>query len=186
MRRYLFIAVLVVGCFTTMSQTNLPSTKNNAEMMRQMRLKMMRAPAELGMKPTSEYPRVCGVLMDWPIQMGTVTVVSLSTGDASIYSTGTFGVLGGIGHDAVRDAAKSCVKVGEKHYDDATPTTDYPYPKAGRVRFYLVCYDGVRTIDADLESVSSGKDKCSDLYIEAQRVMTVIRILTQKQRGETP
>jgi hypothetical protein len=169
-----------------MSQTNQPSTKMNAEIMRELRLKMFAAPAELGMKPTQEYPRVCGVLMDWPIEMGTVTVVSLSTGDASIYSTGTFGVLGGIGHEAVRNAAQSFVKVAEKHYDEAAATKDYPYPKAGRVRFYLVCYDGVRTIDADLDSVRSGTDKCSDLYIAGQRVITELRMITQKQKGEAP
>jgi hypothetical protein len=141
-----------------MSQTDQPSTKMNAEMMRELRLKMLTAPVELGLKPTKEYPRVCGILMDWPIEMGTVTVVSLSTGDASIYSTGTFGILGGIGHEAVRSAAQNFVRVAEKHYDESTPTKDYPYPKAGRLRFYLVCYDGVRTIDADLESVRSGED----------------------------
>jgi hypothetical protein len=186
MRPYLLITALFFGWFTVMSQTNQPSAKNNAVMMRQMRLKMMNAPAELGLKPTQEYPRVCGVLMDWPIQMGTITVVSLSTGDASVYSTGTFGVLGGIGHEDIRDAARHLVKVGEKHYDDATPTKDFPYPKAGRVRFYLVCYDGVRVIDEDLDSVRSGKDTSSDLYNAAQQVITVIRITAQQQKGGTP
>lgn len=186
MRPYLLIAILVVGCFTAMSQTNQPSTKMNAEMMSQMRLKMLAVTAVLDLKPTLEYPRICGVLMDWPIEMGTVTVVSLSTGDASVYSTGTFGVLGGIGYETVRNAAQSCVKVAEKHYDQATPTKDYPYPKSGRVRFYLVCYDGVRTIEADLESLRTGNHKCSDLYEAAQRVITELRLITQKQKGETP
>src|SRR5215469_11720150 len=35
-----------------MSHTNQPSTKNNAEKMRQLRLKMLAAPTELGLKPT--------------------------------------------------------------------------------------------------------------------------------------
>ncbi len=182
----LLIAALVFGCCAAKSQTNEPPKKMNAETMRELRLKMLAAPVELGMKPTHEYPRVCGVLMDWPIEVGTVTIVSLSTGDASIYSTGTFGVLGGIGHEAVRSAAQSFVKVAEKHYDEATATKDYPYPKAGRVRFYLVCYNEVRTIDADLELVRTGKDKCSDLYIEGQRVITELRMITQKQKGEAP
>ena len=169
-----------------MAQTNQPPAESNAAAMAHLRLMMMTAPADLGLKPTREYPRVCGVLMDWPIQTTTVTVVSLSTGDASIYTTGTFGVLGGIGNEAVRNAARNFVKVAETHYDDSAPTKDYPYPKAGRVRFYLVCYDGVRVIDADLDSVSAGKDKCSDLYVEGQGVVTALRILTQKQKGETP
>lgn len=122
--------------------------------------------------------------MDWPIQAGTITVVARATGDASIYTTGTFGVIGGIGHEGVRSAAKSCVKVAEKHYEDATPTREYPQPKAGRVRFYLVCYDGVRTIEVDEEAVSARKDKCSDLFQAAQHVITELRLITQQQKGE--
>jgi hypothetical protein len=78
------------------------------------------------------------------------------------------------------------VKVAEKHYDEATSTKDYPYPEAGRVRFYLVCYDGVRTIEADLESVKDGTDKCSDLYIAGQSVITELRLTTQKLKGGKP
>src|SRR5882672_6762339 len=100
MRPCLLIAFLVVGCFTAMSQTNEPPKKSPAELMRDMRLKMLTTPpADFGQKPTQEFPRVCGVLMDWPIDAGTVSVVSFSSGDASIYTTGTFGVFGGIGHE---------------------------------------------------------------------------------------
>ena len=186
MRAILFTVLLLSGCCVVRAQTNDATKKMNAEVMREMRSKMMVAPRELGLKSTGEYPRVCGVLMDWPIEAGTITLVSLSTGDASIYSTGTFGVLGGIGHETVRSAAQRLVKVGEKHHDEATLTKDYPYPKAGRVRFYLVCYDGVRTIDADLDEVRAGKHKCSDLYEQAQRVITELRLITQRQKGEKP
>jgi hypothetical protein len=123
--------------------------------------------------------------MDWPIDAGIVSVVSFSSGDASIYTTGTFGVFGGIGHETVRRTAKSFVKIAEKHFGQAIPTKDYPYPKPGRVRFYLVCYDGVRMIEADLEALRKGTDKLSDLYVEGQRVVTELRLITQKQKGET-
>ncbi len=120
------------------------------------------------------------------MEMATITVVSLSTGDASIYSTGTFGVLGGIGHETVRSAARNFVKVAERHHAEAASTKDYPYPKPGRVSFYLICYDGVRTIDLDLESLSTGKHRCSDLYEAAHRVITELRQITQQQKRETP
>jgi hypothetical protein len=182
----LLMVYLIIGCSTAMSQTNEPSKKSASEVMRELRLKMLTTrPVDLGQKPTQEYPRVCGVLMDWPIDTGIVSVVSLSTGDASVYTTGTFGVIGGIRDERVRSAAKNFVKVGEKHYNEAIPTKDYPYPNIGHVRFYFVCYDGVRTIDADLVSVHRGQDKYSDLFKEGQRVITELRLITQKQKGET-
>ena len=187
MRLFLFITLSVIGCFTGMPQTNLPPMKNPAEMMRELRLKMLTAaPSDFGQQPSPEFPRVCGVVMDWPIEVGTVTLVSFSTGDASIYSTGTFGVLGGIGHESVRTAAKSCVKAAQSYYDDATPTKVYPYPANGRVRFYLVGFDGVRVIDADLEAVKRDGAKYSELFLSTQRVISELRMITQQQKRPTP
>jgi hypothetical protein len=186
MRPVLLIAFLIAGCFTAMSQTNEPPKKSPDELMREMRLKqLIMPPGEFSQKPTAEFPRVCAVLMDWPIEVGTVTVVSRTTGDASVYTDGTFGVFGGIGHESVRRAATNCVAVAQRHFESATATKDYPYPKAGHVRFYLVGYDGVRVIDGNLEAVRTGRDKRSDLYEAAQRVVTELRIITQHQKGET-
>jgi hypothetical protein len=181
MRLLLLTAFLITAWFTVMPQTNDPKKKSPAELMSVMRLKQLTS-VPSGEKPTPEFPRVCAVIMDWPIETATVTVVARATGDASVYTTATFGILGGIGHEKVRNAAKSCVRVAERHYGDATLTRDYPYPKAGRVRFYLVGYSEVRVIDADLETVSRGKDKCSDLYEAAQHVVTELRLMTQEQK----
>ena len=151
--------------------------------MRQLRLKMLTTPAAaLGIKPSQAFPRTYGVLMDWPLERGHVaTVVGLCDGNASVYTTGTFGVIGGVGHEAVRSAAMSFVKAGDDQFADAAPTSDYPYAQPGRVRFYLVSFDGVGVIDADLKLVTSGKHKCRVLYGEGQRVMTELRLTTQKQ-----
>ena len=185
MRTLLIITFIFFGLFNAKSQTNQPPKKNPAEMMRELRLMQLTAePSKSGEKPTAEFPRVCAVLMDWPIAQGTVTVVARITGDASIYTDGTFGVLGGIGHESVRRAATNCVSVAQRHFESATVTKDYPYPKTDRVRFYLVGYDGVRVIDGDLEAVRTGKDSCSDLYEAAQNVVTELRMITQHQKGE--
>jgi len=185
MRPLLLIAFLILGYSTAMPQTNDPPKKNPAELMRDMRLKQLTMPPnEFSQRPTPEFPRVCAVIMDWPLKPATITVVARTTGDASIYTDGTFGVFGGIGHESVRKAATNCVRVAERHFEAAIRTTDYPYAKAGRVRFYLVGYDEVRVIDGDLEAVRTGKDKCSDLYEAAQGVVAELRLITQQQKGE--
>lgn len=146
-------------------------------MMRELRL--FQLTTAIGEKPTTEFPKVRAVIMDWPIERAIVTVVARSTGDASIYTTGTFGVLGGIGHETVRSAARTCVKIAQGYSGDATPTKEYPYPATKRVRFYLVCYDGVRVIDADLDSVTHKDGKYSDMYAAAQQVVTELRLISQ-------
>lgn len=153
-------------------------------MMREMRLQQLTI--SLGEKPTAEFPKVRAVIMDWPIERAIVTVIARSTGDASIYTTGTFGVLGGIGHETVRNAAVACVKIAQHYSDDATPTKEFPYPTGNRVRFYLVCYDGVREIDADLDGVRQKDAKYFDMYAAAQQVVTELRLITQNQKGQRP
>jgi hypothetical protein len=159
-----------------MSQTNLPPKKNGAELMRELRLKILTTPpSEMGVKPSKDFPHVTVALMDWPLGTNVISVYGACTGDASIYSTSTFGVIGGIGHETVRHAASQFVKVAESHYHDSVIVKEYPYPKPGRIYFYFVSYEDVRMIDADEKSLNGGADKYSDLSDAAQRLVTELR-----------
>jgi hypothetical protein len=165
------------------------SVKNNnrgdkglAEVMRAMRLKVLNAePSDFGQIQAPEFPHVWGLVMDWPLPAGIMSLVCFTTGDASIYTTTSFGLLGGIAHESVRAAAKNCIKVAQQYYEDATPTKEYPYPTNNRIYFYLVCYNEIRMIDANLEAVSRAGDKSSGLYMAAQRVVTELRLIAQPE-----
>ena len=74
------------------------------------------SPSELGMKPSSEFPRVYAVLMEWPIEEDVATVFSTSTGAASLYTTSAFGIVGGEAHDAVKIAAKAFVGATDHYF----------------------------------------------------------------------
>jgi hypothetical protein len=121
-------------------------------------------------------------VVDWPIGDQTATVVSLSDGNASLYTTSTFGVIGGIGHETVRAAAKRFVQIANHYFGDAMPTVDYPYPAPGRVKFYLLTFEGVKVIDADFASICTMKDKYSSLFGEGQNVLTQLRQVTENKK----
>lgn len=155
--------------------------------MKEIRLKILTTPpSRMNLTPTPEYPHVEAIIMDWPVQDTTMSVMASREGDGSIYTTGNFGLLGGSKYENVRSAAKSFVKVGEKYYSDGTPAQDFPYPQPGHVRFYLICYDGVRMIDADAASLASGKGKYSDLFAEAQKQIAAMRQVNQSQPKDKP
>ena len=183
MQRLLSIVILFIWPLIAMSQTNNPSQKSDAEVMRELRIKILTASAsEMGLKPTQDYPRVHTALMDWPLGTNIISVYGSCTGDASIYTTSTFGVIGGVGHETVRSAAHQFVKIAETHYDGAVPIKDFSYPKPGHIYFYLICFDGVRMIDVTEESLRTGKDKCLDLGNAAQRLITELRMVTEKKQ----
>jgi len=153
-----------------------------ADAMRGLRNMMLTTQASgVGITPTETYPVVFGVVMDLPISGGhTATVVSMCDGHASLYTTSTFGVLGGIGHESVRVAAMNFVKAAQSRYEEATATTDFPYPAPDRVRFYLLGFEGVRVIDAEIGSVQNRSDKRSEMWTAGQHVLTELRLVTEK------
>lgn len=150
--------------------------------MRELRTTMLTTPAsKMGIEPSKVYPKVFGIVMDMPLSGGhTSTVVSMCDGHTSLYTTSTFGVLGGIGHESVRTASTNFVKAAQSYYDEATATADYPYPVSDHVRFYLLGFDGVRVIDAEIASVEDRTDKRSGIWAAGQRVLTELRRVAEK------
>ena len=139
------------------------------------------SPKQSGTEPTKEFPRVYGILMEWPIGEQVATIFSTSTGAASLYTTSTFGIIGGEGHESVRSAARAFVRVADRHFAEAVPTTEFPYPAAGRVRFYLLTFEGVRVIDTDLASASERAGNYTELFERGQAVLTELRLATDKR-----
>jgi len=180
--------ILIMGLFSfffgSSSKAQAPEPKKNpADMGRALRQMMLTTPpAKTGDKPNKQFPRVYGILMDWPIGDETATIFSSSTGAASLYTTSTFGVIGGEGHETVRTAAINFVRAADRLFDSATPTTEYPYPPAKRVRFYLLTFDGVRVLDTDLASIENRTSKYAEFFGLGQAVLTELRLVTEKRQ----
>src|SRR5262249_26588501 len=152
---------LFLFLFGSLAQSEPPSPQVNpadaGRALRQMVLTM--APADIGVKRSQDFPRVFGILMDWPIGEQTATIFSDCTGGASLYTTSTFGIIGGEGHETVRAAAIRFVRGADHLFNSAAPTTEFPYPAHDRIRFYLLTFDGVRVLDTDLASIKNGTSK---------------------------
>ena len=169
-------ATIVLICTITVSVAQEPN-KDGKEAGRDLRKMFLTTSAEqVGIQRSKEYPRVWGVAVDWPIGEHIATIVSLADGSASVCTTGTFGIIGGIGHETVRAAARKIIKRAERHFDDSTPTQDFSYPTHGRVRFFTT-FSGVRVIDTDWASLSEQRSKYFELFAAAQDVLTQLRIV---------
>ena len=108
-------------------------------------------------------------------------MVSLSDGTASLYTTSTFGIIGGAGHASIITAAQRFVKVADRYYSDTIATTTQPYPGKDKIRFYLLAFDGLRTVETDAAPVDSGSGKFSPLFDAGQDVLTELRKVTENQ-----
>lgn len=136
---------------------------------------------KLGFSPDPEFPRVYGVLTDWDLGGVTATIIAVRDGTANLYTTSTFKVIGGQGHENVRQAAIRCVKLAEQYIDSGKAVTDFPYPKSGQVYFYILMYDGVRLCVGDETAIKRGSDPTGHLFSAAQNVLTELRLITDKE-----
>ena len=179
--RLLVVATLLLGLGASAALAQ--DAKNPTQAMRDLRVAFLSSSASsMGFQPTREYPRVFGAAMDWPIGEHTATIVTALDGSASLYTTATFGVIGGgPAHEAVRAAAQRFVKAAALHHDEAVPTSNYTYPAKGKVRFYLRTFDGARLIEVESASVYSTSGKYSPLFRAGQAVVTELRKVTEQK-----
>jgi hypothetical protein len=157
------------------------SNKDPADAGKELRRMMLTmSPRDAGVVPSNDFPRVYGILMDWPVGDQTATIFATSTGSASLYTTSTFGIVGGEGHASVRAASTAFVKAADRFYEAAAPTGEYPYPARDRVRFYLLTFHGVRVVETDMATVTRGAGPYAELFGLGQAVTTELWLTTEK------
>ncbi len=135
----------------------------------------------LGLAPDSEFPHVFGIAMDWSIGEETATIAAVRDGTASLYTTSTFGILGGSGHESVRAAARRFVKLAGAFYEDGVPASEFEYPSSDTVYFFLRTFDGVRALAADVEQIRTGASPYTGLFAAGQDVLTELRKVTERR-----
>ncbi len=118
------------------------------------------------------------VVMDMVYPGAVVSVMSATTGDASIYYSNGGGVLGGIGDENVRTAAKAFVQEVARQRGQFAAVTDYAYPTGSNVRFFLRTPKGVYMAEAPKESLLNGPSALATAFLRAQDVITQLRMIS--------
>jgi hypothetical protein len=118
-----------------------------------------------------------GILMDISLPQGNATIVAFISGDASFYTSTGGGVIGGIGHEKVRNAARSFVIGTAKFLDKMEVTTAYPLPEPGKVRFYVLTPVSVYTYEAN--EVDLRKNDFTPLYAAGHQLLNALLAAAQ-------
>jgi len=140
-------------------------------------------PAELGLSPSSKNLHAWGVLMETGYPVGFATLVSLADGTTSLYYSTGGGMLGSGEYSPVAEASRALVAQAENHLQHMSPTTEFPLPGVGQVRFTLLTYSGAFFAEAPEETIASGNHLLSTLFARAHEAITQLRLLAEKKRG---
>jgi hypothetical protein len=127
-------------------------------------------------KPTQPW----AALMDWGLGSGTVTIVAIADGTASVYLSSGGGSIGdGQSHESIRKAAQKMVSVAAEFQPHMRATSSYPVPQTGHVVFYVLTDAGLFTASASEEELSSHRHPFSKLGDAAQEIITQYRLIQQ-------
>lgn len=129
-------------------------------------------------------PRTWAVMMETGYPEGTVTLVALLDGNASLYFENGGGIIGGITYEKVRSAAASMTTTAESFIPHCKRTDDFPLPKVSETIFYIKTNEGIFTSSATEEDYGENRHPLSPLFHAGHKVIRELRVA--ENQGSTP
>ena len=151
-----------------------------------LRSQVLKLTAEqIHFSPSAENPRVLAVLMETGYPEAVVTLVSVADGAASLYFSNGGGIIGAGEDEAPKAASKELVRTAEQFVKDCMRAAEFPLPRKGFTRFYLVTIDGVFAEEVLENDLGYKRHKLSPLFYKAQDLITQIRLVDEGRRAKS-
>lgn len=185
---YLILAILLIGLayFFISKKTNEETSQTkvdpNNNPYKDLRNLALNATAEqLQLKLTDNKVEIYGVIMDWDLEEGTATLISFSTGDASLYLSSGGGYIGSGGYDNVKTAINSLIAISEKHLNKATLSETTELPEKNGLTFYFLTNKGKYRATEKMANIENESSSWLDLFNEANKLITEIRVVSENK-----
>ena len=142
-------------------------------------------PDDIGVRPTPALAHVWAALLELGVGRGHwATVVAVADGAASLYTSGSFGVIGAGPHERVRSSAQAFLLAVEAAYPELAELNDpssIPYPGDGFVAVVAMTYDGARRAELATNALSDGS--VARAVVAGHELLTQIRIVEESAAG---
>lgn len=137
-------------------------------------------PEQLQLSIPSDQAKVFGVIMDWDIGDGVVSLISYGTGDASMYLSSGGGVIGGGQHENVSKASKEFVSKAQNYLDKSLKTDTSLLPDKNCVKFYFLTNKGKFVAQETMNNIENNSSEWLDFFEEGNKVISELRLTTEK------
>jgi hypothetical protein len=135
--------------------------------------------AALGIAPPPNESQPWGVVMDWRMTTGSVTVVALADGNASVYLSRGGGSIGGQSHESIRNAARNAIAAAAEVRAKMLRVETFPQPDPEQVSLYVLTDAGIFGESASVEEIIAGRHSLSKLGNAMQEIITQYRLIEQ-------
>ena len=138
-------------------------------------------PKDIGLSKENFPHPVFALVMETGFPEGSFTLSVVADGSTSLYFSSGGGIIGGGEHENVREASGYLLSGAQHFYKKAKKVTDFPRPEPGKVIFYFITFDGVRSYTAKEDDLGNEKDELSDLFFAAHNVITELRKIEENK-----
>lgn len=137
-------------------------------------------PVQLGLSLPTDKTIVYGVVMDWEISGAVSTTVAYQTGDASMYLSTGYAVIGGGQHPNVNSAAKTFVINAQTFLNETTKTDSTSLPNTDKVKFYFLTNKGIYVGQEAMKNFENNSSTWLQLFEQGNKVLTELRLTAEK------
>lgn len=131
-------------------------------------------PEQLGIVESREN-KALAVLMEVGLEQGVATLVAVNDGSASLYFSNGGGVIGAGRDPDVASASRLMIARAENAIALMQPVIEYPLPRSGHVRFYVVTPGGIYTAEQIESALAEGHDRLAVIWQQGQQLLAAIR-----------
>lgn len=135
-------------------------------------------PAAVGLDADSS-GQPWGCLVETGYARGTASLVCLSDGTTSLYTSSGGGIIGGGGHEAVRRENARLLETLTEHQAEMLPSSDESLPGTGRTIIRALTVHGHRVFEAAEDELGNGLSPMSPVFHAAHGVITQLRLIDE-------
>ncbi|MHB8207790.1 hypothetical protein [Mucilaginibacter sp.] len=133
-------------------------------------------PTDLQLQIPGDKELALGVIMELGTDDGVATIVSLSTGDASLYTSKGGGIIGGITHYNIKNAAIELVAESQHYFSKMNPSKNINPPKSGNVKIFILTNKNKYDFETTEEEITSPQSTWAALFNKGNEVITQLRL----------
>ncbi len=139
---------------------------------------------ELGYMPDKpEASKILGVVVEMPINNGTVLIAGFEDGDARLLTSSGFGIIGEMKKiKETANSSKALIKTTERFSDSFSVCSSRPLPDNGKIRFAILTPAGMRVADGILTEVEQPSHHLHPIFIAMNDLLTNLRLAYEQRK----
>lgn len=157
-----------------------PATSDNPY--EALRRQALHIPAAIFADATMRSP-VYGIIMDWHVGEGCITLACFATGESSVYFSNGGGIIGGQESESAVEAANRYLLEANQAYVSAKPVAHTELPAPNSVQFYFLTQAGRRHHSVAMQYLEDRSSPMLTLFEKANDLLTALRELQDRGSG---